>query len=403
MRYLKEEPFFKKVIQILIVCIILIYSYIFLYKFNLYKKIYEYDVKFNNNIIEKLSEYYPEESLELIDELLESNDESKENKSLKEGFSYNDNFWNDNRYSKIIKIDIINFGVILIILIGIVYFSFYKIFVFFNDILDAIGSILKRSYNCTNYKVQEGIMGRIYSELSDLERYIQKKENEAMLEREETKSFIADISHQLKTPLSSIKMSNSILLNDDLKESERKEFLEVSDENIKKLERLIQALIHVSRLEADMIKLDPKRLSIKDTLTKAINSIYVKALEKDIDIEINEFEDFIILHDATWTEEAIVNILDNAIKYNKVGGKIEIKVCDGTNYISISVKDYGIGIDQNDYNNIFKRFYRSKENTTEGSGLGLFLTRRMIEYQGGSISVQSKLGVGSEFKILLRK
>ena len=373
---------------------------ILIYLLNLLKNIHEYDVKIMNTIMENLAQYYPEETLEVIDDLLESTDESKDTLSEK----YSDyNFWHSDKYSRIIKIDIILLGFILIILIGILSLSFYKILGFFNNILDAFSSILKGEYNCTSYKIQEGTMGRIYSELSNIEKYIQKREDEAVVEREETKSFIADISHQLKTPLSSVKMSNSILLNDDLKESERKEFLEVSYENIKKLERLIQALIHISRLEADMIKLEPKRLSIKNTLTRAINSIYIKALEKDIEIDIDEFEDFIALHDVTWTEEAIVNILDNAIKYNKVGGKIEIKVCDGTNYISISVKDYGIGIDQNDYNNIFKRFYRSKENTTEGSGLGLFLTRRMIEYQGGSISVQSKLGVGSEFKILLRK
>lgn len=416
MRCLKEEPFFKKVIQILIVCIILIYSFFFIYELNLYKKIYKYDSIFFYNVIEKLSEYYPEESLELIDNLLKGDEFTSLKYSEEISFGNSDSnlpkvnyFQEKNKYNKVIKLiklHIIFLGIILIILVGIVTFLLKKIGSFFNDILNAISNILKGNYNYTNYKIQEGLMGRIYSELSHLENYIQIKENELIAEKEETKSLVTDISHQLKTPLASVKMSNYILMNDNLNESERREFLEVSEENISKLEKLIEALIQISRLEAGMIELEPKKASIKDTLTKAINGIYIKALEKNIDIEINEFKGLVAFHDSRWTEEAIVNVLDNAIKYSKVGSKIEIKVCDGINYISISVKDYGIGIDHNDYNNIFKRFYRSKnskESIVEGSGVGLFLSRKILEEQGGSISVKSQLNVGSEFKILLKK
>lgn len=410
MIYLKEEPFFKKAIKILIVCIILIYSLFIIYQLNIYKKIYKYDTMFFTNIIEKLSKYYPEESLELIDDLLIGDDDfnilidSEENSTF--DLSNINDFHAKNKYIKVIeliKIDIIILGVVLIILLGSIYFSFKKIGDFFNDILNTISNILKGNYYNNHYKTQEGLMGKIYSELSHLENYIQIKENELIAEKEETKSLVTDISHQLKTPLASVKMSNYILINDNLDEGERREFLEVSEENISKLEMLIEALIQISRLEAGMIKLEPKKSGIKEVMTKAINGIYVKALEKDIDIEIHEFEDFIVFHDGRWTEQAIVNVLDNAIKYSKVGSKIEIKIYDGINYITIGIKDYGMGIDHKDYNNIFKRFYRGKGNSTEGSGVGLFLTRKILEEQGGSISVKSKLGVGSEFKILLRK
>ena len=122
-------------------------------------------------------------------------------------------------------------------------------------------------------------------------------------------------------------------------------------------------------------------------------------------MELNEFEDIYVEHDARWSEEAIFNIIENAIKYSTSKSKIYIDVSKTINYVRIDIKDSGIGIKKEDYNEIFKRFYRgsSKEvKSTEGSGVGLYLSRKILEKQGGNIIVKSEIGNGSKFSLFFQ-
>lgn len=153
-----------------------------------------------------------------------------------------------------------------------------------------------------------------------------------------------------------------------------------------------------------MIKIKPECLNIKNTIIKAVNSVYIKAINKNIEINLDKFEDLKINHDEKWTEEAIFNILDNAIKYTDSNGNIDIKISQTINYLRIDIKDNGIGINKDEINNLFKRFYRSKEaKDIEGSGVGLYLSRKIIEAQGGSIIANKNIDKGSTFSLLLQK
>ena len=225
-------------------------------------------------------------------------------------------------------------------------------------------------------------------------------------EKEDSKALVTDISHQLKTPLASLSMCNSILEDDELTLDEKHEFLAMSNKNISKLQNLIECLVNISRLEAAMIKLKPVKSSLKDTVIKAYNSAYIKAQNKNIDIILEILKDYQIVHDNKWTEEAIFNVIDNGIKYTEPGGKIIITMEESLNFIKINIEDNGSGIDKKEFNNIFKRFYRGKEHEKkgiEGSGVGLYLTRKIFEDQGGSILVKSKIGSGSKFTLMLPK
>ena len=174
--------------------------------------------------------------------------------------------------------------------------------------------------------------------------------------------------------------------------------------SINKLHNLIDSLVNISRLEASMINIKKEDKSIKQTLTKAIDSVKAKANLKNIKISVTDFEDKIILHDSKWTEESIFNILENGVKYTHDNGKIEVSLQETINFIRIDIKDNGIGIDKSEFNNIFKRFYRSeKVEEVEGSGVGLYLSRKIIESQGGNIIVSSKIGQGSKFSLFLTK
>lgn len=241
-------------------------------------------------------------------------------------------------------------------------------------------------------------------QLRDLGQHLALLNEKMLTEEKETKALVTDISHQLKTPLASLKMSYEIASTDTFSQEERNSFFIQGREEIKKLESLLEALINVSRLETNMIQIKPVASSLKGTLIKSVNSIYMKAFHKEIEIAMDEFQDINILHDPKWTQEAFVNVLDNAIKYSPPHSKIEIHVSIMISYALIEIEDEGIGISPKEYPSIFKRFYRGHSKTvenTEGSGVGLYLARTILEEQGGSIRVKPGLKKGSIFQISL--
>lgn len=141
-----------------------------------------------------------------------------------------------------------------------------------------------------------------------------------------------------------------------------------------------------------MIRLEPVYESLKKTLQGAVSSVYMKAYRKNIAISVSEFEDENVLQDPRWTQEALVNILDNAVKYSAPNTAVEIRVEPMVSYYLIEIEDQGIGIPKEEKNQIFKRFYRGRSSAvqeTDGSGVGLYLTRKILEEQGGSICVKS--------------
>ena len=223
-------------------------------------------------------------------------------------------------------------------------------------------------------------------------------------EENKTKSLITDISHQLKTPLSSIRMNHELSLADDLSEEERRSFFEIETKEILKMEELLDELVKLSRLEYSMIQINSKPNSLKSTISEAASIVYMKANAKNIDISLDMEEDVQLLHDHKWTVEAFSNIIENAVKYSDEHTSVQIRVCSLVSNVLIEIEDEGIGIPENTENAIFKRFYRgdnAKKVSKDGAGVGLYLARNIIEQQGGTIVAKRKSGLGSIFKIML--
>lgn len=242
--------------------------------------------------------------------------------------------------------------------------------------------------------------------INNLHANVTKSINDINSDRRIMKELINDLSHQIKTPIASLKLSNSFLEEEDLTEEEKQEFIKTSHEDIERLEWFAEGLVQVARLETGIVNLDMKPGKLGETLIDAINSVFTKAINKEIEVKFNEFPDVMIEHDYRWTKEAIINIVDNAIKYCDFGGNIYIALEDSRESTRIIVRDTGRGIPQDEIYNIFKRFYRGREadvQKKEGSGLGLYLSRRIIEGQNGTIGVVSEVGVGSTFTIILFK
>ncbi|HHV26439.1 MAG TPA: HAMP domain-containing histidine kinase [Tissierellia bacterium] len=251
---------------------------------------------------------------------------------------------------------------------------------------------------------KEGILSRLESQFCQMSRRLQLSIDSINIEKEKVKSLVTDISHQIRTPLASIKMFNSLLTEGGLTKGEEEEFLGRVKDEVNKLEWLANSLVKISTTESGMIQIKKEKEDVKQTILEAVNGVYLEALEKDININMNNLESIYVYHDFKWTKEAIFNILDNAVKYTDENGQINISMEKLETYIKIDIEDNGIGIPLGDIEKIFDRFYRGdseKAKKAEGSGIGLYLARNILEEQGGGLIVSSEEGQGSKFTILI--
>lgn len=245
---------------------------------------------------------------------------------------------------------------------------------------------------------------KVWESLRELGVYFEGLKERLKEEENSTKAMITDISHQLKTPLASLRMCHELAVGDRQTKEEREEFQEREEKEIEKLENLLKELVNLSRLETHMIQLKPRTGSIKKTIAAAVSQIYMKAKDKDIRIQADIEEDQEICHDPGWTEEALVNVFDNAVKYSGEHTVVTVRVKPLITYLMIEIEDEGIGIRKDELQKIYQRFYRGRdaaEISEEGAGVGLYLARMILERQGGSISAKQKRGNGTVFRITL--
>jgi signal transduction histidine kinase len=229
------------------------------------------------------------------------------------------------------------------------------------------------------------------------------KANQSNEEREIIQGFISDMSHQMKTPLSGISMYADLLLEGNASPDELREFLFRIKSNADKLQWMMDSLIKMSRLEIGAIQLSPSFLNIKPTLSDAVGSVLAAAYWKGVEIKVKEFTDIPLYHDRKWTCEALVNIIENAVKYSHSNSLIEISAETLPLYTKIIIADNGIGIGRDEWNGIFKRFYRGRNvKDKEGAGLGLYIAALIMERQSGYIMVDSVPDRFTSFSLFLQ-
>lgn len=408
---LRREPIVKRIsiyMGIGLIAILFIFS---MNQYNNLKNIYLEQLNINKKIVGSIVSEHPELEADIVNSIyINDKDYSGLGEKVLKKYGYDKNYKmiENINFQQHIKYFLVNNLIVfvgIIILIMLIMCNLMKyVFNKLDKVSKNVECIIHGKYNIKDDFKEEGIFNIIHSDLNKLSKSINVKIKDLDKEKENIKELVTDISHQLKTPLASLKLYNSLLLEEDLDEEDRTEFLKTSSMSINKLQSLIESLVNISRLETSMISIKKENKNIKSTIIKAIESAKPKAINKCISINLNDFDDKIVPHDSKWTEECIFNILDNAVKYTNLKGKIDIYVQDAINFIRIDIKDNGIGIDKNEFNNIFKRFYRSEEvQELEGSGVGLYLSRKILESQGGNIIVSSQKGEGSKFSLFLTK
>ena len=248
----------------------------------------------------------------------------------------------------------------------------------------------------------ETLLERIHHRLLRLYEMMQQNRAQVDKERRELQSLVSDISHQVKTPVSNLKMVTDTLLTKPVTEAERTEFLQGLRRQTEKLDFLLQALVKTSRLESGAIVLKKKDELLFATLAQALSGIVYAAEKKDLTVTVDCPPDLRLAHDSKWTSEALFNLLDNAVKYTPEGGHIRVVVEVWEMVVKIAVMDTGKGIAESQQAAIFRRFYREEDvHDAPGVGIGLYLAREIITRQGGYIQVTSAPGQGATFAVFL--
>ncbi|REK18575.1 MAG: PAS domain-containing protein [Planctomycetota bacterium] len=218
--------------------------------------------------------------------------------------------------------------------------------------------------------------------------------------------FVAAVSHEMKTPLSGIKAYVELLADGDAEDEQaREEFLEVINSQADRLQRLIQNLLNIARIEAGVVEVSKKPQSLNDLLEEAFNVVQPAAEAKNIRLT-NELSSMYlgVLVDRDMMSQAAINLLSNAIKYTPEGREVVLRSRLVEDEVEFEVEDQGVGLSEEDQQRVFEKFYRVKKDKSmaAGTGLGLPLAKHIVEdVHGGQLSVRSELGVGSTFAIRL--
>ena len=246
----------------------------------------------------------------------------------------------------------------------------------------------------------ESLYASVENKLAEYIAASQTQAKKTVVEQENIKTLIGDISHQTKTPLSNILLYTELLKEEGVNDSETIALLEGQ---AKKLDFLIQSLVKLSRLETGILVMHPGKNAVSQLLEEAGEQYRVRAQEKGLYLRIlsKEAEGINACFDRKWTLEALGNLIDNAIKYTQTGG-ITVRVKRYELFICIEVADTGIGIAEEEHAKIFGRFYRSqKVSDQEGVGIGLYLAREILRQQSGYMRLTSAEGKGTAFSMYL--
>lgn len=262
-------------------------------------------------------------------------------------------------------------------------------------VLHGIDSVLLNSYT-------EGELSILSDEISKLT--IRMREQNALLKQEKLKlaNALADISHQLKTPLTSMNLIISILSERDLSRREQINYLRDMTELLSRTQWLIDVLLKISQLDAGVITMERKRADCAELIARAIKPLEIAAELKLVEIKTTVAAGAAFYGDIKWCAEALENILKNCIEHAPENSAVRISAAENPIYTEIVVSDSGSGISSEDLPNIFDRFYRSKINSA-GYGIGLALAKQIIISNGGVIRAENSDKGGAVFRIIINK
>lgn len=373
-----------------------------------YKKISVITNEKISGIIEYIIKENPAIDTKNIIQILNSNEYKDGEKELKK---YGINIEEVNSIiavQKQMKTNII-LNIILIVLFSVLYMAIIFIYLKqrdkkINQITQYINEIKNRKYDLNINENSEDELSNLKNELYKITIMLKEESEISRHDKEKIKMSVEDISHQLKTPLTSIMiMLDNLKDNPNMDEDTKQKFIFEISKQVDWINWLVISILKLSRLEANVVKFSDNKINVKKFIDEIIGNLEIPIEIKNQKISIEGDEDASFIGDYKWQQEAITNIIKNAIEHNKENGKITIKYEENVLFTKITIIDEGQGIAKEDLKHIFERFYKAQNSSDNSVGIGLSLAKNIIEKNNGMINCKSEIGNGTEFIVKYMK
>ena len=264
-------------------------------------------------------------------------------------------------------------------------------------------AVLAGNYNLDIRDYQDGILSSLKNDVYKMSVLLKEDKERALEQQKYLESVLSDISHQLRTPLTSMYVMNDLLSDGKVRGKQKKEILSKNRTQLERIEWLITTLLKMSRIDAGTVVFKEEKVVTKELIKKALEPINIPIeLKKQTVLIVGDKKSTVLL-DKKWTMEAFVNILKNAHEHTPVGGMIIIKITDNPLYTEFLIQDNGTGIEKEDLPHIFERFYKGKNSSSESIGIGLNMSKTIIQKENGTIMVESIKEKGTTFTIRFYK
>lgn len=353
------------------------------------------------NIILKIEEKYPDISQEEIIEVLKNNT-NYSNTNILAKYGINDDISilsSMNQYKNISIIMVVAILIVsnlVIMIIILIYLKERKRKI--DNLITYIDNIQSKKYLLDVEDNSEDELNSLKNELYKLTVMLKEKADDSKAQREDMYRLLSDISHQLKTPLTSIQiLLDNLNESKNMDEKTRKKFIIEITKKIESMNWLIIALLKLSKLDANAVEFKKEKIDVSNMIENVVENLSIMAEIRDIQVMFDNKDIVYIQADYNWYKEAISNILKNAIEHAR--HNVTIKASENKVYTQIEIKDDGIGINKKDMKHIFDRFYKSQNSDENSIGIGLSLSKSIIEAQNGHIYVDSKDGEYTKFII----
>lgn len=292
-----------------------------------------------------------------------------------------------------------------LVLFFVVHIKLSKLYRELEKMSQEMEDVLENNNTVSVEEYRDGTIGLLYSNFDKMVQSLTESRNREMDEKIFLRDIISDISHQLKTPLASLNIFVDLLLEDKVTDTkERQKILQEASNQLSRMEWMVLSLLKLARIEAGAIQFDMKPCYLQGLFMQAKAAVNYLYENKHQTLHINCPKDTTLCCDSGWLVEALINLLKNASDYTETEKNVYIDVEDSNIYTRILIRDEGCGISEENLSHIFERFYRVAQEVNPNSvGIGLALTKSIIDGMGAMIRVQSELGVGSCFTITFVK
>lgn len=268
-----------------------------------------------------------------------------------------------------------------------------------NEVNLYLSKILNNDFSLDIQDYDDDTLAALKNDIYKITNKLRYMSEYSINEKKNLEMTLSDISHQLKTPLTSMFVINTIL-QDDLSDEVRLDFLKKNHAQLEKIEWLVKSLLKMSQIDSGTIEFSKERVKVIDIVNRALNPNLITIELKDINLSIEVDDNFYVDCDFNWTSEAVSNIINNAVEHTPVNGAISITLRQSSHGSIISISDNGPGISLDDQVNIFKRFYK-KDSKSDGIGIGMNLSKSIMNRQHGDIRVKSVVNEGSIFEVII--